>query len=156
MKPEHRAYLAQYLSTLSAAARQAIPQTSAEHFCADEYHANECARLINIGKKTASCSLKAGWDIDHEPLPVAGALTVVLNWQQEPVCIIKVTEVTICPFNEVTAEFAAAEGEGDCTYAWWQQAHTKFFTQYAKTVGATFSEDSLLVLERFEKVYPVQ
>lgn len=54
----------QYLSTLSAAERQTVSQLSAEYFCADEYNANECARLVNIGKKTATCSLKQSWDID--------------------------------------------------------------------------------------------
>lgn len=155
MKKAHQTYLDQYLATLTETERQAIPQTNAECFCADEYNANECARLVNIGQKTASCSLKEGWEFDNEPLPEVGALTVVLSWAEEPVCIIKVTEVSICPFNEVTADFAAAEGEGDGSYEWWRNAHIEFFTQYAQTIGVKFTETSLLVLERFEKVYPL-
>lgn len=155
MKSEHKAYLEQYLSTLSAAERQTVSQLSAEYFCADEYNANECARLVNTGKKTATCSLKQSWDIDKEPLPSVGRLTVVLNWQEEPVCIIKTTEVSLCPFNEVTVEFAAAEGEGDGSYGYWHKAHVEFFTQHAADIGVTFNESSLLVLERFKKIYPI-
>lgn len=154
MKTEHKAYLTQYLSTLSTTERQAVTQLSAEYFCADEYNANECARLINRGKKTATCSLKQSWDIDSEPLPQVGRLTVVLNWLEEPVCIVKTTEVSLCPFNHVTAEFAAAEGEGDGSYEWWYQTHVNFFTQHAEDMGGIFTESALLVLERFEKVYP--
>ena len=147
-------FIDSYLATLSSAARLAIPQVHAEYFCADEYNANECARLVNDGVKRASCSLKQGYDIDEEPLPVVGRLTVVLNWAEEPVCIIEHKEVSICRFNDVTEEFAALEGEGDGSYMWWREAHIKFFTQYAKEVGANFSEESELVLEVFEKVYP--
>ncbi|GAK84193.1 hypothetical protein JCM19238_1759 [Vibrio ponticus] len=154
MNQQQRAFLDSYLSTLTDEQRAAIPQVYAEYFCADEYNANECARLVAQGIKRASCSLKQGYDLDQEPLPKVGRLTVVLNWQQEPVCITRHTDVQICPFNQVTAEFAALEGEGDGSYQWWSKAHIKFFTQYAHEVGATFNENSELVLEKFEKVYP--
>ncbi len=155
MKPEHQAYIEQYLSQISEQERNAVPQVTAEHFCADEFNANECARLINQRIKTATCSLKQGYDIDNEPLPEVGRLTLVLNWQQEPVCIVKVTEVSVCPFDQVSEAFAYAEGEGDRSYQWWYQAHLDFFTQYAAEIGTDFQPSSELVLERFEKVFPL-
>ena len=154
MNKEQKDYLGRYLTTLTSTERDAIPEVIAEYFCADEYNANECARLINQGIKRASCSLKAGYDAEQEPLPKVGRLSVVLNWAQEPVCIIKLKDVSICPFNQVTPEFAALEGEGDLTYQWWRDAHINFFTNYAASLGIEFSESSDLVLERFEKVYP--
>ncbi|ERB65287.1 ASCH domain-containing protein [Vibrio coralliilyticus OCN008] len=155
MTPQQQAYLNEYLTTLSPQQRESIPDTIAEYFCADEFNANECARLINEGTKRASCSLKQGYAIEQEPLPQVGRITVVLNWQQEPVCIIRLTEVSICPFDQVTEEFARSEGEGDLSYEWWRDAHIKFFTQYAGQIGAKFDLQSELVLERFEKVYPL-
>ena len=122
MTPDQQALLDEYLATLSSSQKEAIPQISAEYFCADEYNANECARLINDDVKRASCSLKAGYDADSEPLPEVGRITVVLNWQQEPVCIIRLNKVEVMPFNQISAEFAALEGEGDGTYAWWRAA----------------------------------
>jgi uncharacterized protein YhfF len=95
-------FLDQYLSTLSKVERDSIPQFLAEHFCSDEYNANECARLIDNRIKRASSSLKACYDQENEPFPEVGRITVVLNWAQEPVCIIKLTDVTCCPFNKVT------------------------------------------------------
>ncbi len=79
----------------------------------------------------------------------------MLNWQQEPVCIVKVTEVSVCPFDQVSEAFAYAEGEGDRSYQWWYQAHLDFFTQYAAEIGTDFQPNSELVLERFEKVFPL-
>ena len=154
MNKVQKEYLEQYLATLTPKERDAIPEAIAEYFCADEVNANECARLINAGIKRASCSLKAGYDAEQEPLPKVGRLSVVLNWAQEPVCIIKLKDVSICPFNEVTPEFAALEGEGDLSYQWWRDAHIAFFTKYAASLNIEFTESSDLVLERFEKVYP--
>ncbi|WP_373973780.1 ASCH domain-containing protein [Chitinibacter sp. SCUT-21] len=155
MNTQQQEFLNQYLRTLSPIERAAIPQCVAEHFCADEYNANECARLINEGIKTATCSLKAAYDIDDEPLPAIGRLSVVLNWAQEPVCIVKLVDVAICPFNQVSSDFAALEGEGDRSYASWYQAHREFFTHFAASIGVAFTEQSDLVLERFEKVFPL-
>ena len=154
MTPAQQAFMDTYLATLSAADRGAIPQTVAEHFCADEANANECARLIAAGIKRASCSLLAAYEQVNEPLPQVGRLCLVLNWVQQPVCIVQLTEVSICPFEAVDAAFAAAEGEGDGSFAWWRDAHMAFFTAFAAKVGVPFSEQSELVLERFEKVYP--
>lgn len=154
MNEKQQELLDQYLSTLSQDERDSIPQFLAEYFCADEYNANECARLIDNRIKRASCSLKAAYEVENEPLPEVGRITVVLNWDQEPVCIVKLTEVSIAPFNKVTREFAESEGEGDGSYEWWREAHIDFFSQYAKEVGKTFNESSELVLERFQKVFP--
>lgn len=70
----------------------------------------------------------------------------------ESVAIIKTVTVTIIPMNEVTEEFAIAEGEGDRTYQYWKNAHINFFTKELKTIGREFSENMLLVCERFKLI----
>ncbi|MDA0109867.1 ASCH domain-containing protein [Vibrio sp. La 4.2.2] len=154
MTPKQQTFLNQYLEQLTTSERASIKDVIAEHFCGDEYNANQCAKLINEGIKTASCSLKAGYEIEQEPLPQVGRLSVVLDWDQNPICIIKLTSVEVCPFNQVSETFAYAEGEGDRTYQWWKQAHLRFFEWYANELNITFSEYDDLVLERFEKVFP--
>ncbi|MBE2896221.1 ASCH domain-containing protein [Pasteurellaceae bacterium HPA106] len=148
-------FLHGYLKTLSVEERLAIPEYSAEYFGLDDITANECAMLVNQGIKRATCSLKIAYDMANEPLPKVGRITVVLNWQQEPVCIIKLTEIHICSFDNITPEFAVLEGEGDGSYEWWKKAHIGFFSQYASRIGTTFSKRSEIVLEYFEKVYPI-
>ena len=54
--------------------------------------------------------------------------------------------------NEVTEEFALAEGEGD--YQFWWDAHRKFFTELLKEYDIAFTPNMLVVCERFKKVYP--
>jgi uncharacterized protein YhfF len=152
--PKQQTFLNQYLEQLTTSERASIKDVIAEHFCGDEYNANQCAKLINEGIKTASCSLKAGYEIEQEPLPQVGRLSVVLDWEQNPICIVKLTSVEVCPFNQVSEAFAYAEGEGDRTYQWWKQAHLRFFEWYANELNITFSEYDDLVLERFEKVFP--
>ncbi|EGQ7835515.1 ASCH domain-containing protein [Vibrio vulnificus] len=56
-------------------------------------------------------------------------------------------------YSEVTPEFAALEGEGDKTLAWWREAHWNFFSRECVELGISQSEDMLLVLEQFKVVY---
>lgn len=56
------------------------------------------------------------------------------------------------PMNEVTEEFAVAEGEGDLTYNYWRDTHIQFFTKELSELGLSFSEDMLLVCERFKLI----
>ena len=55
--------------------------------------------------------------------------------------------------NEVPEEFAIAEGEGDRTYRHWWQVHKAFFTQELKRIEREFTEDMLVVCERFKVIH---
>ena len=113
---------------------------------------DELAGLIVEGKKTATCS---GYDFylwEKEPIPVVGMYTIILNSREEPVAIIKTTDVQVIPMNEVSAEFAACEGEGDLSYGYWWEGHKACFTKELAEYGKAFSEDMLLVCERFALV----
>lgn len=149
-------FLDSYLETLNETQRSDIGNITFEHFCADEYNANECARLINNNIKRASCSLKVGYDMEGVSLPKSGDLTVVLDWAQNPVCIVRIEKIETSAFKDVSEEFAMLEGEGDQTLAWWKSAHNNFFKKYAQQIGAVFTPDSILVLEYFNKVYPIE
>jgi uncharacterized protein YhfF len=86
-------------------------------------------------------------------MPEVGHLQVVTNWDGKPICIIELTSVNICKYSDVTAEFAAEEGEGDKSLNWWREAHWKFFSLECDELGIKPTEDMLLVLERFRVVY---
>lgn len=92
------------------------------------------------------------YELEKEPLPKVDDFSVVLNSKEEPVCIIRTTEVKIMPMNEVPVDFAYAEGEGDRSYNHWRTVHVEFFTNELKEVGMEFSEEMLLVCERFELI----
>ncbi|MDV6252267.1 ASCH domain-containing protein [Vibrio sp. EA2] len=148
-------YLDQYLVLLTPQQRESIPSMSADYYCADEYNANICAELVRSGQKTASCSM-ALWYSEHgEVMPQVGHLQVVTRWDGDPVCVIEITDISTCPYEAVSAEFAQAEGEGDGTLQWWREAHTQFFQAECKELGIEWHEQRMLVLERFKVVYPL-
>lgn len=111
------------------------------------------AELVVDGIKTATCSGHMFYEMENEPLPTTEDYSIILNSQDQPVAIIKTTSVEIMPMNEVPESFAIAEGEGDRTYQYWWNAHEEFFKNECKAVGQTFSEDMLLVCERFELIH---
>ncbi|MBN8210513.1 ASCH domain-containing protein [Bacillus sp. NTK071] len=114
--------------------------------------ADQLANLVMRGIKTATCSAHIFYEFDEEPLPTTNDYSIILNSQNEPVAIIKTVEVSIVPMNEVSEEFAAAEGEGDLSYEYWWNVHEAFFTAELKEVEREFSEDMLVVCERFELI----
>lgn len=117
--------------------------------------ADQLADLVLKGEKTATASAYDLYQIDGEPIPQAGTFDVILDGQGQAACIIKVTKVTVVPFKQVSAEHAFKEGEGDKSLAYWRQVHEEFFTEWMAEAGLTFSQDSQVVLEEFEVVYPV-
>ncbi|MDM5191784.1 ASCH domain-containing protein [Bacillus hominis] len=110
------------------------------------------AKLVIDGVKTATCSGHIFYELENEPLPTTNDYSVILNSQDEPVAIIKAIEVTVTPMNKVNEDFAIAEGEGDRTYTYWRDTHIQFFTKELNELGLSFSEDMLLVCERFELI----
>lgn len=155
LEAKSQAMLTAYLATLPLAKQQAYHSFSEDYFCADEYNANLCAQLILTDQKTASCSMAHWYDVEGEPMPEVGHLQVVTNWQQEPICIVEITNVSFCAYQDVSAEFAAAEGEGDKSLAWWRDAHWDFFSKECDELKLTPRQDMMLVLERFKRVYPL-
>jgi uncharacterized protein YhfF len=61
----------------------------------------------------------------------------------------------VVPFNKVSAEFAASEGEGDGSLTFWRQAHLQYFTRECARIGRPFEQSMPVVCERFCLVYPL-
>lgn len=110
------------------------------------------ADLVVKGKKTATTSGYIFYELENEALPQVGDYDIVLNGKDQPVAAIQIQSVEVMPMNEVSEEYALAEGEGDFNF-WWE-AHEKFFTEELKVYGKKFSPDLLVVCERFKKIYP--
>ncbi|MGV3179252.1 ASCH domain-containing protein [Streptococcus sp. 11273D007BW] len=116
--------------------------------------ADELARLVNQGKKTATASAYDLYLLEGEPLPQVGSYDVILDSKDQAVCIIEITSVYLVPFGDVSPEHARKEGEGDLSLSSWRKSHRQFFSPYFKEKGLEFSETSLIVCEEFRKVYP--
>lgn len=116
--------------------------------------ADELGHLAASGRKTATCSLLWEHEITGEPLPQVGQLSIILDGAGEPLCLIETVEVTIKPYNQVDAAFAAEEGEGDRTLAYWRAAHWRYFSRICPLYSLEVSETMPLVCERFRVVHP--
>lgn len=114
---------------------------------------SELLALIASGKKRGGASLHAAYAIEKLPVPQVGEIRIVLDFNEQPVFVTRNTAVDIVPFNTVGADFAACEGEGDGSLAYWRQAHLNYFTRTSPEFGITFSEDMLIVCERFELLH---
>ena len=126
-----------------------------EAFCFgdNEELANELGELVLRGTKRATVGSVWSFQAKGKRLPVPRDLSIVTSWSGEPLCIIETQAVDVLPFNQVNAEFAATEGEGDGSLSFWQEAHRKYFTRECATAGREFSESMLVACERFRVVY---
>ena len=115
--------------------------------------ADKLARLVKAGIKTATCSAFCFYELEEENLPEAGAYSIILDSCDQAVCIIRTNKVYVALFNQVTAEHAFKEGEGDRSLEYWRKVHKRFFTEELKEVNLSFDEEMKLVCEEFEVVY---
>ena len=115
--------------------------------------ADELASLVKRGIKTATASAHAAYESDGERVPEAGDFSVILDSEDNAVCVIKDTKVTLTPYRDVTEAHAFMEGEGDRTLAYWRQVHEPFFKDELAACGLDFDEDMLVVCEEFEVLY---
>lgn len=130
-----------------------VKQPNAWGFGNSPEMADQLARLVLDGIKTATASSKEAYELAGDPYPVLGQYDIVLNGQGEPVAVIQNVMLAIQCMNEVSEEHAFLEGEGDRTLAYWRKAHERFFKQCAEQDGVPYREDMPLILERFKVVY---
>ena len=112
------------------------------------------AQLVLDGTKTATASAFDLYELEGEPLPKVGSYDIVLDSQDDAVCIIEITKVSVVSFKDVSAGHAFKEGEGDRSLAHWRQVHEELFTEWLAESHLVFNEDSKIVLEEFRVVYP--
>lgn len=114
---------------------------------------DELARLTRDGIKTATASAYPMYELDGEPIPAAGEYSVILWADGSAACIIRTEKVCVTPYEDVSAQHAYKEGEGDRSLSYWRSVHEEFFCKELHSVGMEFSEDMDVVCEEFEVVF---
>lgn len=112
------------------------------------------AELTRTGVKTATASAGPLYALEGEPLPAPGEYSVILDSGDRAVCVIRTTRVYTVPFDQVSAEHARREGEGDRSLAYWRRVHEDFFRAELAEAGLEFSPTMPVVCEEFEMVWP--
>jgi uncharacterized protein YhfF len=109
--------------------------------------ADELLALILAGRKTATC-----WSAAEGPKGTeVGKQWVVEDGAGRPRAVLQTIELTQRRFDQVDPAFAADEGEGDRSLAYWRAAHQNYFTR-----NGGFSSDMLLWCERFRLVHIIR
>ena len=122
------------------------------HFCLKEEDAGALLKLVLEGKKRATASSLTIYEMEGQPVPKVGDLSIVTDFAGIPHCVIETTAVTILPFRDMTFDICSREGEDD-TLESWQEGHVRFFTAEGKAAGFEFTWDMPVVFEDFEVVY---
>ena len=91
--------------------------------------ANELAELVIKGIKTGTTSAYQTYELENSQLPLVGGLNIILDGDNNAVCITETTKVYVCSFLEVTEEHAFKEGEGNRSLSYWRHVHKDFFTR---------------------------
>lgn len=117
-------------------------------FGASKEEANELADLVKRGIKTATT---AAFFPENE-MPSVGDWNIILDWNGNPVCVIQDKVVEVIPYNQISAEHAYHEGEGDRSYQYWREVHDQFFEAEFAESGQKFYPQAPMICEVFEKV----
>ncbi|GAE32887.1 ASCH domain-containing protein [Halalkalibacter hemicellulosilyticus] len=115
--------------------------------------ADELAKLVLEGTKTATASNYKLYELEKEKLPQVGLLNIILDGEGNAAAIAETTSVEIVPFDEVSAEHAYLEGEGDRTLVYWREVHEEFFRKEFEGLNQEFHNKIRVVCERFKVVY---
>jgi len=115
--------------------------------------ADELGALVQAGVKTATCSLLWEYEAEGEALPRPGDLSIILDGQGRPIGLIQLTEVWISPFDQVSAQHAYEEGEGDRSLDYWREVHWRVNAPVCQRLGRQPAQDMPLVCQRFRKLF---
>ncbi|GAA4903960.1 uncharacterized protein YhfF [Stackebrandtia albiflava] len=101
----------------------------------------ELTALVLAGEKTATAGLLAEYETESEALETVGEHLALLATGERHVATVEITRVEQVRFDEVTWEFAAAEGEGYESVAHWRESHARFW----RDIGTPVDDDTTVV-----------
>ena len=83
----------------------------------------------------------------HGPDAEIGERQICLNSDGVAVCEIETLDMQTLPFESVTPEMAALEGEGDLSYRYWREVHEAFYKR-----EGTWAPDMQVIFETFRVI----
>jgi uncharacterized protein YhfF len=96
------------------------------------------------GEKIATASLREEYKPHtNEQLPQPGESFLLLGYDDEPLGVVKTTELQVVRAADVALQFARDEGEGFQTVEQWRSGHERFWSDREIT------DDTLIVCEWF-------
>ena len=122
-------------------------------FGATAAHADGLLALVLDGIKTGTASSLWDYESTGDPLPYEGELSIILDGAGVPRAVIETTDLQTVPFDEVSAEHAYSEGEGDRSLADWREVHERYWRQHSENPRG-YAPDMPVLCERFRLIHP--
>jgi len=123
------------------------------YFCDNEIDANECAVLVINEIKQAIATSLWWYEKNKQPLPKVGNQYIVTDWNGEAKAIIETTKIERTPYNQITARFAAIEGEGDKSLGYWKKVHKAYYSREMAPYNEHFDENMIIICEHFKTIF---
>jgi len=123
------------------------------YFCDNKKDADECANLVVKNIKRATATSLWWFEKNNEPLPKIGDQYIVTDWDGNAKSVIEVIKVKETPYNQITAEFAQTEGEGDKSLSYWKKVHKAYYSREMEPFNEKFDENMIIVCEYFKTIY---
>ena len=106
--------------------------------------------LIRVGRKRAGTGLLWAYEFDGEHIARVGDIEIAVDHRREPAIVTRIVSSEVVPFDRVTAQYAAMEGEGDGSLDYWRKAHWAFFSRECNRIGRVPEQSMPVVCCVFE------
>jgi uncharacterized protein YhfF len=146
-------YWRQYLKSLPADVDRPADFAGSFFFGFTREDASEVVDLVLQGTKTATGSVLWSYESDGRPIPQVGDYWIVTDGNENSVCIIQTTDISIIPYDEVPETYAREGAEGDGTLATWRPIYWQYIVSECRRIGRKPDQKAPLVMERFRVVY---
>lgn len=113
----------------------------------------ELLALIASGRKRAGTGLLWAYQHDHEPIAQVGDIEIVVDHLHRPALVTRIVSSQVLAFDQVSADYAAIEGEGDGSLAYWRKGHWNFFSRECRRIGREPADDMPVICNVFEVLH---
>ena len=114
---------------------------------------DELAGMARDGKKRGTAHMRLHFEHEKIRMRQPGDCWIVTTVAGEPLCVVRITNVDIKPFDQVGEVFAASEGEGDLSVEYWRGAHLDYFRRQCRQWDHEWRDDEPVVCESFDLVH---
>lgn len=123
------------------------------YFCDNKIDADDCANLVVKNIKQATATSLWWFEKNNEKLPEIDDIYIITDWGGKAKAIIQTTKIEKKPFNQITAAFALAEGEGDKSLEYWEKVHWAYYSREMSPYNETPTNDMIIVCEYFKTIW---
>ncbi|MBG6084069.1 ASCH domain-containing protein [Zhihengliuella flava] len=137
-------------------------QYEVDYFGDSPQLADALLKEVTEGDKRATASLMDEYTDPEDPLPTIGGHWVACDSTGQPAVVLRTMALALSTFDDVDADFAAAEAEDDRSLDSWRREHEKYWRRTREAAGEHWSPEDTrtpgreVIQERFTVVWPAE